>query len=84
MYYTRFTEGPKDWFLAPPPDCGDFALSQMINLVLRHLYEVIKPKPKGRRGKNRWIRRVNVHLGDEEERQIKIQETPEKQPEIGD
>ncbi len=49
-------------------------LSQMINLVLNanttyvHVYEIIKPKPNGRRGKNRWVTRVSIHLGDEDER----------------
>lgn len=59
-------------------------LSQMINLVLSpnikyvRLCEVIKPKPKGRRGKNRWITRVSVHLGEEDEREMEIQGEPEK------
>lgn len=57
-------------------------LSQMINLVLSantkyvHLSEVIRPKPTGRRGKNRWVTRVSVHLGEDDEREIEIPRKP--------
>jgi len=57
-------------------------LSQMINLVLSkqatyvHLVEVIKPKPEGRRGKNRWVTRISVHLGEEDERDIVLHAKP--------
>lgn len=54
-------------------------LAQMINLVLRHddiyvhICEVIKPKLPGTgRGKNRWITRINLHLGEEDEREMEI------------
>lgn len=49
-------------------------LAQMINLVLSqntiyaHIGEVIKPKLPGTgRGKNRWINRISIHLGDKDE-----------------
>jgi len=52
-------------------------LAQMINLVLSHdtiyvhIGEVIKPKLPGTgRGKNRWITRISIHLGEEDEREI--------------
>jgi hypothetical protein len=52
-------------------------LSQMINLVLsKHttyvqITEQIKPKPPAAgRGKNRWVYRVSIHLGDEDERSM--------------
>jgi len=57
-------------------------LSQMINLVLSkhaiyvHLVEMIKPKPEGRRGKNRWVTRISVHLGEEDERDIVFHAKP--------
>jgi len=60
-------------------------LAQMINLVLSnniiyvHIGEVIKPKPPGtRRGKNRWIKRINIHLGDEDEREIETKMPTQK------